>query len=217
METLTNTTYRSKSQQKILVESRKHPIAYVGPGLLLFFFGIPLLINILISFGSLFQLSSILFLLFALPLTFWAISQVILNIKYRWTLTEEMLIAESGFLPWDRQYYEIPIDNIYEALCRQQFLGTFFGFGDITIRRTDGSTSWFKAHTITRHKEMTTAINALVRAHKQATAPRYAEPVASKTSSLAEELSQMLALKNQGVLSAEEFQQIKSNLINSQR
>lgn len=199
---------------KVVVESKKHWVAYILPVILLLIFGVPFLIGVLAGF---YDPKNFIMLMIPLPVVFLSIFAIINNQSISWTLTEEELIIKSGFLPWKKMYYLIPVEDIYEAYYSTGFLATIFGFGDLSIRRTEGSTTGFTFRTMNKHKEISGEINSRVRGYKKL---KYNQPSVSlltKGNSVIDELSQMAALKKEGLLTPEEFQQMKSVLLNSRR
>lgn len=207
---LLNTPTAEESSNETLVHSRKHLAAYVLPVFML------LIISRWVSFDFS-SYSGFLFLFIGLPTAILCILKIISLRSVSWILTEEELIIKSGYLPWRKIHMVIPIEDIYEALCSHGMFGSLLGYGNISIRRTEGVTSHISYITMDNHKKITGAINSLVRPIKKARVYGPSNPVATYNGSLVDELTQIMALKDQGVITAEEFQALKTTLISGRR
>ena len=172
----------------ILAVSQKHWATYI----------IPVLFIVL---GLFFLIAKNYFL--GSVLSVYGIAKILSNRSTSWMLTNEDLVIKSGFLPWRKIYFEIPKEDIYEAFYHKSLFGTVFGFGTLTVRRTDGTTSAFSTTGMTDPQEITGAINSLVRELKKAPL----NPTFNFTGniSMADEIQKLVELKNQGILSDEEF------------
>ena len=104
-----------------------------------------------------------------------------------------------------------PKEDIYEAYYSKTMFGSFLGYATITVRRTEGSTSSFFATGMTNSGEITGSINALVRDLKKSPKQNFVNVNAHP--SLADELQKLVELKNQGLLTEEEFNAQKQKLI----
>lgn len=140
------------------------------------------------------------------------ITKTLSNRSTSWTLTDEDLIIKSGFLPWNKIYLEIPKEDLYEALYSRGFFATIFGFGTLTIRRTEGTTSSFTTSGMTNPQEITGSINSLVREIKKKSRMNFIN--ITNNQSVADEINKLLELKNQGLINEEEFAIQKQRLIN---
>lgn len=70
-----------------------------------------------------------------------SINDIIFNKTFTWTFDDSKLIIKSGFLPWKKSYYTVPIEDVYEACLTQSTLSNILGRADIVIRKTDGVSS----------------------------------------------------------------------------
>lgn len=196
IETKTGTILNST----ILCQSKKHWIVYIFP-------------SFMILLGLIFMLLPLKFYLI-LGIAFVVISIIkILDYKStQWTLTESELIIKSGFLPWRRDYLEIPIDTIFEAYYRHNLLSNIFGYGHICVRRTEGVTSGFDESAMINHGEITGKINAMIRDLKEPQTQQIT-PQTQKSSNI-DELVKLTELHRQGALTDDEFERMKQKIIN---
>lgn len=185
---------------KVICTSKKYWIVYVFPCLMIFL-------------GLIFVLSGLKYYT-AVGTFFVAVFVLkILGLKStKWILTDNELIIKSGFLPWRKTYFDIPIDTIFEAYYRHNLLSNIFGYGYLYIRRTEGLTSGFKEPAMTKHGEIAGKINAMIRDLKKSQSQHFIPQ--QQVLSQADELLKLTELHRQGVLSDEEFQQMKQKLIN---
>ncbi|MBS1572680.1 MAG: PH domain-containing protein, partial [Bacteroidetes bacterium] len=145
-------------------------------------------------------------------LLIFGIIRIFSNKSTSWTLTNEDLVIKSGFIPWRKTYFEIPKEDIFEAFYNKSMFGSMFGFGNISIRRTEGTTSIFSCTGMTEPQEITGSINSLVREIKKS--PKTQTMHFTNNISLADEIQKLVELKNQGVLNDDEFNSQKQRLIN---
>ena len=186
---------------KVICESKKHFFANFFPIFLIIvgaFFGIAFFYE-----ASFMGLVGIIMIAFG-------IHKILLNKTTRWILYEDELIITSGFLPWQRIFFTIPIDNIFEAFYQHDFFAHLFKYGHLNIRRTEGSTSSFRTTAMIKNKEMTGTINSMVRNLK--TNPVQKNPL---NQNLSDELLKLANLKNQGILTEEEFQLQKQKMLSN--
>ncbi len=181
----------------ILAISKKHWATYILP-------------TVAVLFGLFFLLGK--YNIIGIGLIFFGVTKILTNKSTSWTLTNEDLVIKSGFTPWRKLYFEIPKEDIYEALYHRTIFGSIFGFGDLSVRRTDGSTSTFSCSGMTDPKEITGSVNALVRETKKSSKNNTVN--FTNNISLADEIQKLAELKNQGILNDEEFNVQKQRLIN---
>lgn len=196
IETKTGTT----SNSTVICQSKKHWIVYVFP-------------YFMIVLGLFFMLTTLRYYVIV-GIAFIAIS-VMKILKYKsiqWTLTESELIIKSGFLPWRRDYLEIPIDTIFEAYYRHNLLSNIFGYGHICVRRTEGVTSGFDESAMINHGKITGKINAMIRELKEPQTQKIT-PQMQKSSNI-DELVKLTELHRQGAITDDEFERMKQRLIN---
>ena len=181
----------------ILSVSKKHWSTYIIP-----FFG--LLLGLLFLFGKTYFIG--------IGLLFFGILKILSNRSTSWLLTNEDLIIKSGFLPWKKTYFEIPKEDIFEAFYSHGLFANIFGYGRLTIRRTDGTTSAFSTGGMTNPKEIIGSINSLVREIKKNRKMNFLN--VNNNHSIADEINKLVELRNQGLLNDEEFNIQKQRLIN---
>lgn len=140
------------------------------------------------------------------------VMKILSNKSTSWILTDQELIIRSGFLPWRKTYLEIPKEDIYEAFYSNGFLANIFGYGSLTIRRTDGTTSAITNDGMTNPKEIIGAINSLVREIKKNLSGNQLNH--NNLAIIADEIEKLIELKNQGLIDNEEFLFYKQKLIN---
>ncbi|MFV0554011.1 MAG: SHOCT domain-containing protein [Mangrovibacterium sp.] len=200
---------KEKTKNNVVAESKKHWIAYVLPifGTL---FG---LMTALVGsaddkqtiFGYLVLIIGLIILLMSFN-AFWRIKSC------RWILTEEELIIKSGFLPWRKSYFDIPMEDIYESYVSFGFWGKMLGYAQLTIRRTEGVTSHFSSNMMVNHTMLMRTINAEVRKLKKLS--RQVQTINNHSNlSVSDELLKLKDLLNSGVISEEEFETLKKNLV----
>ena len=130
----------------------------------------------------------------------------ILNASKKWEFENGNLTVQSSF----RGVFNMDISQIYEAYYNQKFLGSIFGFGTITVRRTDGTASNFSEKTMTNCEKMVMAINDAVLESKKTSN----QPTIIKTeNSLSDELKKLSELHKDGLLTDEEYEKSKRKLI----
>lgn len=183
----------------VLCISRKHWSAYVFHSIL-FIIGL-----YLASSGGFWIFIGVVIMLAAAM-------KILSNFFVKWTLTEEEVIVEGGFLPWAKTYREIPFYDIFEAFYNPSFLGHIFGYGRLTIRRSEGTTTSFSSSCMNSNKEMTSGINTFIR--KLKTKDSSITYVNNQVSiSMSDELERLHELREKGILTADEFIQRKNRLL----
>ena len=101
-------------------------------------------------------------------ITMSAIRTVLVLSSIKWTLLESDLVIESGWLPWKKSYYSVPFSDIYEAYYTYSFFGKYLGFGDISVRRTDGVSTTFGDTWMADVSDLSRVINVRVQELKKA-------------------------------------------------
>lgn len=182
----------------ILAISKKHWSTYIWPAFVVLL-GLTFLLSKNYIFGSIILIIGV--------------TKILSNKSTSWTLTDEDLIIRSGFLPWRKIYFEIPKEDIYEAFYSYGFFANIFGFGNLTIRRTEGTTSSFSCSGMTNPKEIVGSINSLVREIKKNPKANFLN--INSNYSVADELQKLVELKNQGLLNEDEFNAQKRKLIDN--
>lgn len=181
----------------ILAISKKHWSTYIIP-ILAVLWGLSFLSSFFFPIGII--------------LMFFGIFRILSNKSTFWTLTNEDLVIKSGFLSWKKTHFEIPKEDIFEAFYHKSMFGSLFGFGNLTVRRTEGTTSTFSTSGMTEPHVITGSINSLVRKIKKN--PKTNIMNFTNNISLADEIQKLAELKNQGILDDTEFNIQKQRLIN---
>lgn len=189
--------------------SRKHWIAYVCPiygimqGLLFILIGASGGLNTL--FEYFFLILGIGILLLSLN-AFWRIKSC------RWILVEGELIIKTGFLPWRKSHFEIPMEDIYETYVSYGFFGKLFGYAQLTIRRTEGVTSRFSSTMMANYTTVMLKINSDVKKLKKLSKQVQAVSATSNIS-VSDELLKLNELLRNGIINQEEFAVLKQSLV----
>lgn len=192
------TKSRTIDNTPVVCESTKHWTVYVGP-------------VFVILLALFFSLGMEKYLIVWIAIILLSILRILSSKSSKWILTKNELIIKSGFLPWRKSYFDIPIDTIFEAYYEHNLFANIFGYGHLNIRRTEGSTSSFRTTKMTKHKEITTNINSMVQElKKQEKLMNMPQP----TVNTVDELYKLSQLKQQGILTDEEFEHMKQKLIN---
>ncbi len=144
---------------------------------------------------------------------------ILLNIIYilklrstKWLLTEEDLILKSGYLPWSKKVFHVKIYNIYESYYNETFLGHYLNYGNITVRRTDGSTSHLQETSLQNVVNFVQQINKKTHQNHNKTQPQKQETKGDRN--IIEELKELSNMKINGLLTETEFDTLKQKLIN---
>lgn len=196
------------SENNILIISKKHWWSYIPPPFTILFV-------VLLFLGFYFSYTKELTIALSPIAVFFIIKYIyviLVNLTTTWTLTTKYLIIKSGFLPWKKYEAHVPIFNIYEARYSKSFLGTFLGFANLIIHDTKGNTSRYFEKTMNRPRKITSAINGLI-----AEIQTNNETEISKntdTISITSELRNLAALKDEGIISENEYSLLKSKIIN---
>lgn len=144
--------------------------------------------------------------------------------KFTYILTNQRVRTEWGLLPWQKKMTYLTLDNIFEAYARQGINEKMFNYGDITLIKKDGLRSEYVLSFIPDPLNFLTLINR----EKEKPTFRQSEevqpvlqpivlPVAGQSASSAfqitEQLEKLIQLKKDGNLTEEEFEKLKSKLI----
>lgn len=193
------------AHSNIVCESKKHWSTYILP-IILIFHAIPFLFMGL--YGG---VRLIVWLIAGVILLFVTMNSILRNLSTKWILTQEELIIKSGFLPWKKTYFEIPIETIYEAYYQYGFWAKIFGYGHLNIRRTEGSTSSFRTTAMTNCDVITQSINTEVKTLKKSKQVPQQSSVTQY--SVADELMKLSELMTKGIITQEEFAEQKAKLL----
>lgn len=132
-------------------------------------------------------------------------------LSVRWALTAHNLIITSGFLPWKKVYLQVPVFDIYEAYMTYGTLGHFLNYGNIFIRRTEGSTSQLSSTNMASARKFQEQVNRVVQEYK---VRKNSVKLGHIQDSITKELRELCALKSGGMISEEEFSLLKRKIIN---
>jgi hypothetical protein len=152
-------------------------------------------------------------------MTYVGIALIILNslkiyslTAVKWTLNSTELMTTSGILPWSKVQWRIPVADIYESIYSRNILGHFLGFGNITIRRTDGTATRIYETNLGGARDFSGRITQKVLDFK------VGKGINHQTSEInapfVSELKHLVDLKNKGELTQEEFLKLKERVIN---
>ncbi|MCE7042796.1 SHOCT domain-containing protein [Dyadobacter sp. CY312] len=185
------------------ITAKKHWLTFILPG-------------IIVLMGILMLGSSTVWKVLGAVLILFNVIKLISLGSVRWTLSPAGLYVTRGILPWTKIQMQIPIFDIYESLVSFGMFGHFLGYGHISIRRTEGVTSVIGETSMTGAKEFSGQINQLVQDYKMRkntliVNQAYASP------SISQQLKHLADLKNSGELTQDEYDTMKSRLINSEK
>lgn len=204
-----NSIKSSANHVAIICESNKHWSSYILP---VFFLVLGILF---ILFGLVTSKTFRIILISGIIITSSSIMKILFYKSVKWILTKENLIIKFGVLPWKKTHFEVPIENIYEAYYQFGFWGKILDFGHLNIRRTEGSTTNFKATKMTNHKLLTQTINIEIKKLKKLANQEIYKINTTTDFSVSDELFKLNELYEKSVLTKEEFNQQKSKLLQS--
>jgi uncharacterized membrane protein YdbT with pleckstrin-like domain len=158
-----------------------------------------------------------------LLIAFGAFRSFMENKAFTWTLTDEGVDIRRGWLFWQKSHFDLPYDTIFEAYYTFGFFAKILGYGTCVIRRTEGVTSAYEATFIARPGAIVGAINKKVKELRveakqarimQAIAPAPLPAFQAETAkSPAEQIRELIALKTEGAITAEEFETMKRRVV----
>ncbi len=183
--------------EEIITESSKHWSSYI--------------VLIIITLAGISVFSSELWLL-GIPILLYSITLILSNLRTKWELTNQYLHFTTGFLPWKRTDIAIPHSLFFEAYYERNFFSVILGFGNLVLKKTDGNTSFLRTTMMNNKKEIIQNINGF------AWQDNNEQPIINQqinTSSVSDELLKLSNLRDQGILTEEEFQEQKQRLLNS--
>ncbi len=187
----------SSNGEEIIAESSKHWASYI----------IPIILTLIgfSAFTSKLWISGV-------PILLYSITHILSNLRTKWILTNQYLHFTTGFLPWKRTDLAIPHSLFFEAYYERNFFSVILGFGNLVLKKTDGSTSFLRTTMMNNKKEIIQNINGF------AWQDNNEQPIINQqinTSSMSDELLKLSNLRDQGILTEEEFQEQKQRLLNS--
>lgn len=136
----------------------------------------------------------------------------------RWVLTEEGVRVTSGLLPWRKTSFNNPYETIFESFYEFGFFAKLFGYGTVTLRRTEGLTTAQSFLMMDAPGKITNRINGKLKELRQAQKPAVAAPpvVVQTARSEVQELAELVKLKAAGDISAEDFELMKNKILGRQ-
>lgn len=182
----------------VISTARKHWLFLILPFILILF-GL-----VLLNFTIWWKLAGVVLILFQG-------AKVLSLLSVRWTLTAHNLIITSGFLPWKKVYLQVPVFDIYEAYMTYGTLGHFLNYGNIFIRRTEGSTSQLSSANMASVRKFQEQVNKVVQEYK---VRKNTINLGHIQESITKALKELCALKSGGMISDEEFSLLKRKIIN---
>ncbi len=192
-------SFKKLDNGNTICESQKHWFAYFFP--------------VCIILGCVFLLfHHLLWILICPFVIIYMLYLIITGTKEKWILTKDELIMKGGFLPWQKHYIEVPISNIYESYYTQGMLATILKFAEISIRRTEGSTTNLKTNCMTNYELMTQTINSEIEKMKKSNNDQNssANPM---NYSVSDEIFKLKQLYDEKLISEEEFLIQKSRIL----
>jgi len=191
------TSKENYRHNQLITQSSKHWSSYLLP-----------LIGI--SVGISFGIQS--WILASIVLVF-PVTKILSNIRTKWILTDSYLIFKTGFLPWKRTYLEIPHSLFFEAYYERNFFSVILGFGNLVLKKTDGTTSFLRTTMMNNKDNVIQNINSIAWEVKENTQQIVQQQI--NPPSVSDELLKLSNLKDQGVISDEEFEIQKRKILNS--
>jgi len=127
----------------------------------------------------------------------------------QWIITDEGVRIKRGLLPWRKIDFMHPYESIFEAYYDFGFFAKLFGYGGCNLRRTEGVTT--EIHETRMHNAA--RIIGLINEHLKKLRKEAKGAIISPAKSDAEELSHLAKLKENGDISAKEFEIMKQKII----
>jgi uncharacterized membrane protein YdbT with pleckstrin-like domain len=134
----------------------------------------------------------------------WLLRRYLRWMTTSFVLTTDRLIHRSGVLA--RRRREIPLDQLSDIGCRQRLLGRLVGIGDLTVESAGRDS--LEAFTGLPHpEEIQDEIHAQLEANRDRRSNRPPE------ASIPEQIDQLADLARRGILTREEFEAKKAQLL----
>lgn len=152
----------------------------------------------------------------------WLIYWIVDRNNNLWAVTNLRVIDEYGVFTNNSK--ETPLDKINNISYRQPLLGRVFNYGDVQIQSAAESGATIHKmvarpkvlkDTITQYQEQYRQQQIEEQAQKLARAAGKQPPASNN--SISEEITKLHALKEKGIITEEEFQEMKSKLMNDWR
>ncbi|MBV6479122.1 MAG: hypothetical protein HGGPFJEG_01883 [Ignavibacteria bacterium] len=199
-----------KKDEKVILVTRHHWL----------YLSIPVLVILFISAGSIFIGSFA--LLIPIPFIIYLLYKYVEWRNNIWVVTNFRVIDEHGVISYSSK--ESPLDKINNVSYSQSLWGKIFGFGDVQIQTAaeTGATTYRNVSkpaslkdTITRMQEEYKSYH--IKKHAEVFAESMSSSVSDKQLSIADELEKLHQLKLKGIISEEEFNKAKFEILNSQQ
>jgi uncharacterized membrane protein YdbT with pleckstrin-like domain len=134
----------------------------------------------------------------------WLLRRYLRWMTTSFVLTTDRLIHRSGVL--GRRRREIPLEQLSDIACRQRLLGRLVGVGDLTVESAGRDS--LEAFTGLPHpQEIQEEIHAQLEANRDRRSGRTAE------ASIPEQIDQLADLARRGILTRDEFEAKKAQLL----
>jgi len=202
-----------KEKEKVALIIRKHWFVLLKP----IFITLLILIISFAAYGS--EYDTYLFVLAGLTILRF-IYKILDRRNNLWAVTNLRIIDEYGV--FSNNSKETPLDKINNVSFRQPFWGRIFNYGNVQIQSAAelGSTN---IKMVERPRELKDTITKYQEIYKQEQIKKQAqnlanainEQKASGKKDISEELIKLHDLKEKGIITEEDFQKIKENILNS--
>jgi len=188
---------------------KKHWVAYVAACIVLLF-----------SIGLL-LFPSVIVRIFAFILLCASLMEIIQITTVSWTITNDFIIIKSGWLPWRKHEYNIPVYGVYESFSRNGFWGHVLKYGEVILRRNDGRNSIYRGRQLKGAMGLSEKINSLVHAHEKNKKGSVNNTLNYTTNTFifnfSEEIKILDNLRREGKISPDEYETLKQRLIDQGR
>lgn len=206
------TTMRTeiKTKEKVVLTLRKHWFTLIEPSLWFLLFLILSMITFNTEYGIFCHIGTVLTII-------WFTYKIIDRKTNIWVVTNLRIIDEYGVFSVNSK--ESPLDKINNVSYHQPFIGRIFGYGDVQIQTAAemGSTTHKMVEKPSLLKDTITKCQDEYRQSQiQEQAHQFAGTIGghqNPKSSIADELTKLHELKLKGILSEDEFNQLKNKML----
>ena len=206
------TTMRTeiKTKEKVVLTLRKHWFTLIEPSFWFLLFLILSLITFQTAYGIFCHIGTVLTII-------WLTYKIIDRKTNIWVVTNLRIIDEYGVFSVNSK--ESPLDKINNVSYHQPFIGRVFGYGDVQIQTAAemGSTTHKMVEKPRLLKDTITKCQDEYRQSQiQEQALQFAGTIDGRQnpkSSIADELTKLHDLKVKGILSQDEFEQLKKRML----
>jgi uncharacterized membrane protein YdbT with pleckstrin-like domain len=197
-----------KKEEKIIFQTRPHWLILAGPGLLTLF---AVVIGFLIGgYGILLGVVFIGYFTYKL----------IERNNNLWAVTNLRVVDEYGV--FSNNSKESPLEKINNVSYNQSFIGKIFGYGNVQIQTAAeiGSTTYFSVADPKKLKDTITHMQEEYKSYRvRMEASELAKAIATgdqnRKTDLATELEKLHELKQKGILTEEEYYNLKKKILDS--